>query len=387
MNGSAAIVVIGYNRPRSIKRLLDSLARADYQGVRTTLVISIDNCGDRSVLDVAEAFEWRHGEKVVNFHEERLGLRRHVLSVGDLTDTYDSVIVLEDDLYVSEAFYTYACSALQHYGNDTDCAGVSLYNHRINVHNMLPFEPVSDGSDVYYLQMASSWGVAWNSAQWNRFRVWTCCNEGYDFEHSPLPPKIKNWKDSSWLKLFAAYLFETNRYFVYPRESLATNFSDPGTHVDQGSTCFQVPLAVRPQGEYRFSKLKGSNARYDAYFESCAIPELLGLDGESVVCDLYGSGRDTSRADYLLISGQSDRGSLIRGYAQALKPHDANILASLEGHELSLVDLRSGGSAGQASNSYRRAIYYLPYGTFGLLAKLYWGRIMEGLGQRLRRFF
>ena len=43
MRGSIALVVVGYNRPKSMRRILDSLNRAQYDYTEIPLVISIDN--------------------------------------------------------------------------------------------------------------------------------------------------------------------------------------------------------------------------------------------------------------------------------------------------------------------------------------------------------
>ena len=95
-----AIVVVTYNRPDSLMRLLGSLTKARYP-VGVPLIISIDGGDNREkqVVKIAEEFPWPHGKKEVICHEKNLGLRKHILSCGDLTERYDSVIVLEDDTH------------------------------------------------------------------------------------------------------------------------------------------------------------------------------------------------------------------------------------------------------------------------------------------------
>ena len=117
MRGSIALVVVGYNRPKSMRRILDSLNRAQYDYTEIPLVISIDNSGDDSVRKEAESFQWKHGEKRLICHKERMGLRKHIISCGDLTEEYGAVMILEDDLYVSPDYYNYAVKALEKYGD------------------------------------------------------------------------------------------------------------------------------------------------------------------------------------------------------------------------------------------------------------------------------
>jgi len=107
-----AIVVVGYNRPKALERLLRSIHDADYSDYSDiSLVISLDK-GPSEVRDIASSFLWRYGPKRLIIHEARLGLRSHILSCGDLSQTYRTVIILEDDLVVSPAFYDYAVQSV-----------------------------------------------------------------------------------------------------------------------------------------------------------------------------------------------------------------------------------------------------------------------------------
>ena len=62
-----AVVVVGYNRKKSIKRLLNSLLNSHYLNDNVPLVICLDNCGNNDVYDFANQFNWRFGEKFVNY--------------------------------------------------------------------------------------------------------------------------------------------------------------------------------------------------------------------------------------------------------------------------------------------------------------------------------
>lgn len=111
-----AIVIPAYNRPHTLKRLLASLAAAKFPSdFRVPLIISVDPepAGpNHSVRTVAEAFHWQHGPKEIVLHKEHIGLLQNFYYCGGLTDTYGSVIFLEDDSFVSPAFYQYVVEAL-----------------------------------------------------------------------------------------------------------------------------------------------------------------------------------------------------------------------------------------------------------------------------------
>ena len=61
MDGKIALVVVGYNRPDSIRRILKSLAEAQYDYENIQLVVSIDHSGNEEVVQAAEDFEWKYG--------------------------------------------------------------------------------------------------------------------------------------------------------------------------------------------------------------------------------------------------------------------------------------------------------------------------------------
>ena len=332
-----AIVVAAYDRPDSLRRLLGTLVVAHYpaDGV-VPLVISIDKSESRAVVEVAESFKWQYGPYRVIEHPRNLGLREHILSCGDLAYDYGSVILLEDDLMVSPAFYCYTQDALAFYENDPRIAGVSLYTHAQVPYLRVPFIPLVGEGDVFFLQFASSWGQAWSVMQWQHFRNWYKAGRKVS-AMDPLPAPVTKWPDSSWLKYFIKYMVESNLFFVYPRFSLATNCGEPGEHFTHRQTIFQVPLI--PQGRtFRFQKLDAAIAVYDAYFELLADRLNLltdRLSDYSYEVDTYGSKDPTKlSADYLLTS-RSCRDAVVR-FGNDMRPEIINVVHGTPGSKLSL---------------------------------------------------
>jgi hypothetical protein len=285
-----AIIVAAYNRPNSLIRLLNSLVKAIYE-TEVTLVISIDKSNSDEVFEVANKFVWDNGKKVIIRHNENLGLKKHILSCGNLTREYGSIILLEDDLYVSPFFYVYASNALQFYETDANIAGISLYAHALNVHAKLPFTPMNDKSSVYFLQLPASWGQAWTSKQWNEFMLWfdsPSNDENYESEKIPL--NIGTWPATSWLKIFTKYMIENNKYFIYPYVSLTTNFADSGVHFNRKFSYVQVILQ-NFLIDYEFKDFENAICIYDSYFE--ILPSALKLQATELSSfdfeiDLYG---------------------------------------------------------------------------------------------------
>lgn len=331
------IVVVAYNRPRSLTRLLSSLQTANYPNQDIDLIISIDKAdNNQQVLDLANDFQWSHGTKKVIYQEINLGLRKHILKCGNYSLEYGAVIVLEDDLYVSPNFYLFAKQALTFSTKESRIGGVSLYNHMYNVNVFQNFLPLEDGYDNWYLQFASSWGQAWTKDQWTGFMDWYKKEPNID-SNEQVPKYVRSWSPKSWLKYNIAYLVEKDRYFLYPKISLTTNFSDAGTHVGNDNTIFQVPLDYgNRKNDYCFSTTKESKSIYDAFFENLRIPDKIELAKDCVCVDLYGYKSDNKKK-YLLTQKILNH-KILQSFGKSLKPHDANIIHNIEGHDFFLYD-------------------------------------------------
>ena len=337
-----AIVVVAYNRPESLKRILSFISLASYHEEDINLIISIDkfkNDKDRilnnEVLKIAKEYNWKYGTKKVIHQEKNLGLRSHMLKCGDLTEKYGSIILLEDDLGVSPQFYNYTLECLNFYSNDNKIGGISLYNHLTNVNTKLPFIPIEDDSDVYFLQFASSWGQAWSYEQWSLFREWYN-KEKESKSWESVPEFVKGWPKSSWLKYFIKYLIEKDLFFVYPKKSLTTNFTDEGEHHKIKTKMFQVPLFYNEEINFKFKNIDKSLAKYDSFFESIWLKEHIEKKyNRKVVVDFYNTKKEFKE---LLLTTRKLNFKILEQYALDLKPYELNVYYSLFGNSIKIYD-------------------------------------------------
>jgi hypothetical protein len=332
-----AIVVVAYKRTNSLKRLLKTLNDAEYKE-DVTLVVSIDKSDNPGVVAAAEAFEWKGGGKRIITTEVNLGLRNHVIQCGDLTAEYGSIIILEDDLAVSPHFYEFAANALKFYGDDEEIAGISLYNNVYNGTSTLPIETIRDASDVYFMQIASSWGQAWNARMWNGFRKWSKGKRHID-KIRGIPDNVSAWPESSWKKYYNAYLVDKKKYFVHPKTSLTTNYCSPGgTHITNKTTIYQTPFWIQRR-EMQFVKKKDSLAVYDIFGNILEDilkkmnPELEKYDFD---VDLLGNKKllDISRP-YILTLRKCRK--YVKSYGLDLKPIELNVIMKNPGHDIGLA--------------------------------------------------
>jgi hypothetical protein len=137
-------------------------------------------------------------------------------------------------------------------------------------------------------------------------------------------------------------MIETNKYFVYPRISLSTNFHDPGTHHKKNQTRLQVPVQFLEK-EWRLKPFQDSIAVYDAYLEM--LPEKIKLISNKLAnhdfeVDFYAQKKlDQIDTEYMLTSRQAI--DPILTYGKELKPIELNVACDIKGSKISLAKTKN----------------------------------------------
>jgi hypothetical protein len=351
-----AICAIAYNRLDSIKRLLDSLLKAYYRS-EVTLIISIDKSNTDEVEKYANAFDWKYGEKRVIAHKTNLGLKKHILSIGDFLYEFDAIVVLEDDIIVAPNFFNYTLEAVEKYQDDLTIAGISLYNYPQCIHKWQPFLPLQTDSDVYLMKVAVSWGQVWMRKQWQDFMKWYEKNNCEFSYFSHLPKTICSWGKQSWLKYHMRYCIEENKYFLFPYISLSTNNSDKGTHNSRKLTIFQTPLLYGEKCNYRFNP----TIRYDAFFENEFLGDILKIAQKDLCVDFYGYKTNALKAKYWLTTRICDY-RIIKSFSLEQRPYEYNIINNIEGNDLFLYDTEvKEKNTIRGGFNIRRYLFFLEY--------------------------
>jgi len=229
------------------------------------LLISIDksNCQEQ-IKEISDNFYWEFGEKKIDVHSTRLGIKKHVFYCVGKVQKYDLLLMFEDDLYVSSEVVSYVLQSVEYIkssGFEICIGGISTYSPRYNETSLLPFHPIT-AFDNFYLQLPSSWGQAWTPLMWESFMHWY--NEKTNFDFSSLPSNIQRWSSRSWKKIYTLYLIESGKYFFYPSCSFSTNFGDAGEHM-KSNNMFQVPMNSYCS-HFNFCDISGAPT-YDSYMD------------------------------------------------------------------------------------------------------------------------
>lgn len=269
----APIVVFGYNRADMLKNLFDSLEK-NKNVEKMDLFIFLDIPDKKKTRDIPlskEVIEYAKTYRTISkfkkvdieIAERHKGLADSIISgVTKIINQYGKVIVLEDDLEVSNDFLDYMQRGLEFYKNDRKIWSVGGYCYEKMKFSSTYYK------DVFLAPRAESWGWGtwvdrWNRTDWNvksyeRFKKDIVGQMifkigGNDLCMS-LEQQMEDAKYDSWAIRWSYQQFRERKYTVYPRESrvIHCGSDNRSTH-----TTFQSKNELKENyTECRFERLK-----------------------------------------------------------------------------------------------------------------------------------
>ena len=276
---SIPVVLTAYNRPDALRRSLAALAAADLAS-ETDLFICIDGPRDEAdaekvaaVREVARSARgFRHLDVFRNDRNQGLG-PSVIKGVGRILDFSEAVIVLEDDLVVSQGFLRYMNQALQRYAGDDRVFSVCGYTNRVDV-------PEGYAADAYFAPRSSSWGWGtwrdrWQSVDWNPSPA-SLQKNACSFNRwggSDCVKMLRDWmegRNRSWAIRFCYSQFLQGKTALFPVRSLvdpSAGFEGDGTNCrrysrfkfdfdPEGKASFHFPDTVEEIPSIRHSALR-----------------------------------------------------------------------------------------------------------------------------------
>jgi hypothetical protein len=128
------VVVVGFNRPHSLARLVRSLASAEYAegasiSVRFALDFAANASVDAAIDDVVHSLAWPHGAVSIRRRRQHAGLRDNILGAWQPRAHAAPALFLEDDLEVSSLWWRWVQACLGRYASPPppELIGISLF--------------------------------------------------------------------------------------------------------------------------------------------------------------------------------------------------------------------------------------------------------------------
>ena len=241
----APIVLFAFNRPNTLKRLIESL-RHCLEAEQSCVYVFVD--GPRSENDQEAIAEVLALLKRCNcfrtLHIEvapaNKGLAKSVIDgVTAVMQTEGRAIVLEDDLVVSPFFLTFMNQAIETYEHRNDIWSISAYTPAIE----LPQDYIED---VFLVPRAQCWGWASWKDRW-RTIDWHPINTGEHLTHQERKQFDRGGNDlsrtlemeaagriESWAVRWAYNASIQNRWTVNPIQSLVQNMGCKNSSAHRG---------------------------------------------------------------------------------------------------------------------------------------------------------
>ena len=263
---------------------------------------------------------------VIKKNDQPMGLRRHILEILKSGLEYETVTVLEDDIFVADGFSIYFQESVTKLKNCVKTIAFSHYSPDFNEFTGFPFYPKKVGYDNYFMQIPSSWGQTFFTNKLVKFLTQADGDFYTDFDNRNLPKACENWNHNSWKILLYKYLISEEMWFSYPYESYSTNLNSPGgTNLVTQQNAFSVNLTANTSN-VSISSYSSESIRYDAHMESCLLSEELSeLYSELVIVDCYGA-KDISifHQDQLILTSKKCRDAIVT-FSFRFFPIESNI--------------------------------------------------------------
>lgn len=258
------IIVFGWRREESLKRLMNSLLKADYLNYSVKLQFHIDFKPTQEVKDYVESFEWPFGEKTVILRSKTFGLMQAVAKSWPARNDKEFVFFFEDDIEVQSKYFLYALEIMRNnpamLKQDSDYVGIALTTPRydeINLNHSI-WTPETNGNKLILLQQPCSWGALYFPWKWREFLTYfrgrrRLVNRVIDDLQVVPKSLIWDWK-KSWKKYLMEMMVIEGYLMVYPtlpgQESFSVHHQETGEHFKivtgrerKVANYFLVPLA------------------------------------------------------------------------------------------------------------------------------------------------
>lgn len=244
------LLLLAFNRPEHTKRTIESLRIQQpplvyvfQDGPREDKTTDTVNC--RQVRDIInEDINWPC-ELHTHFAEKNRGCRDAIIfAISEVLKVHESVIVVEDDIVTSPAFYSYMCAALDYYKSRKTVFSICGFSNSPSKFRV----PADYDYDVYASPRPFCWGWGtwrdrWNLTDWS-FSYYDelirhpyeqkAFNRGGD-DMMPMLIDEREGRSSAWDIQFAFAQFTNHAVSIVPCLSYTVNIGQDGSGTHSGA--------------------------------------------------------------------------------------------------------------------------------------------------------
>ena len=276
----APICLFVYNRLHETKQTVEALQK-NYLAKESELFIFSDGAKTESEIESVQSvrsfFNDIKGFKSVKIYasDKNKGLATSIIEgVSQVLETYNSIIVLEDDLITTPNFLDFMNQGLDFYNKYERVMSVSGFTLPISLKKEYTY-------DVYFSYRASVWGwatwkdrwfdVDWEVSDYEEFlkdrKLQRGFNRGGD-DMCRMLKKQMNHEIDSWAIRFCYNQFRQNRLTVIPTISKVRNIglNDRATHTKSKHKEYKTILDVGDQSAFIFSNKIQVNTEINKQF-------------------------------------------------------------------------------------------------------------------------
>ena len=281
-NRLAPIVVFAFNRVGTLQNTIESLKK-NKEAKDSELFVFVDGprinkVGEKEeVIAVQEYVKTISGFKNLQykFSETNKGLAPSVISgTTEIINQYGKVIVIEDDLILSQSFLQYMNTMLDVYEKDNRIMQISGWGCKLTKHNGYPY-------DVYLNKRARSWSwgtwknrwetVDWEVKDWHEFSTNRRKRIQFNKQGSDLFKMLKGYmtkKNCSWYIRFQYAMHKQNKFSIQPIRSLVINDGFGGNATNcKNYNRYKVDFELIHEGSFKTS----SNLQHNSEIQTDAI--------------------------------------------------------------------------------------------------------------------
>ena len=255
MLSRTAIVLLGYNRPRHMGRLLSTLEdNREFHELPVMAFVDGPRSGVDEVLieEVVEAIISVRPDAHLTRRTENFGVAESVTAaVSEALTEHEQVIVLEDDLELSPQFLRYMLDGLNAYREERKVASIHGYT--------IPMSGLPQAT--YFLRGTDCWGWATWRKSWELYRDDSAAllkelknkrlEAHFTFNHSSphlaLLESAEKGEVDSWAIRWHASVFLAGGLTLNPSVSLVRNAGMDGSGRHSGTTnLYESPVSIAP---------------------------------------------------------------------------------------------------------------------------------------------